>query len=67
MDHGNTLPPLDLRHTARPIGLTLRANWLPMAAQSLFLEFVATADIERRLSRWCRFLAVPQLRFSQPL
>jgi LysR family transcriptional regulator of gallate degradation len=34
--------PLDLRHTARPIGLTLRANWLPTLAQQQFLDFVST-------------------------
>lgn len=37
--------PLDLRHTARPIGLTLRANWMPTAAQEQFLELVAKSEI----------------------
>ncbi len=32
--------PLDLKHTARPIGVTLRAEWLPTAAQQLFLDLV---------------------------
>ncbi|MGR9355891.1 LysR family transcriptional regulator [Rhizobium leguminosarum] len=36
--------PLDLGHTARPIGLTLRANWLPTSAQRLFLDLVGSAD-----------------------
>lgn len=31
---------LDLRHTARPIGLTLRRDWMPTVAQTQFLEFV---------------------------
>jgi LysR family transcriptional regulator of gallate degradation len=33
--------PFDLRHTARPIGITLRANWLPTAAQEQFLTLVS--------------------------
>jgi DNA-binding transcriptional LysR family regulator len=36
--------PLDLRHTARPIGVTLRVNWLPTAAQEQFLNLVSTAQ-----------------------
>ncbi|MEZ2130807.1 MULTISPECIES: LysR family transcriptional regulator [unclassified Sinorhizobium] len=35
--------PLDLRHTARPIGLTLRANWMPTVAQGQFLRLVSEA------------------------
>ncbi|WP_244575509.1 LysR family transcriptional regulator [Rhizobium sp. 11515TR] len=38
--------PLDLEHTARPIGLTLRMNWLPTTAQTLFLDLVASTDIK---------------------
>lgn len=36
-----TTLPLDLRHTARPIGLTLRLDWMPTVAQRQFLELVA--------------------------
>ena len=36
-----TTLPLDLRHTARPIGLTLRSNWLPTMAQEQFLDLVS--------------------------
>lgn len=36
--------PLDLRHTARPIGVTLRVNWLPTAAQEQFLNLVSTTE-----------------------
>jgi DNA-binding transcriptional LysR family regulator len=36
-----TTLPLDLRHTARPIGLTLRSNWLPTLAQQQFLDLVS--------------------------
>lgn len=34
--------PLDLGHTARPIGLTLRVNWMPTRAQEQFLELVSS-------------------------
>ncbi|MBB3646281.1 DNA-binding transcriptional LysR family regulator [Rhizobium sp. BK619] len=34
--------PLDLGHTARPIGLTLRVNWMPTRAQEQFLQFVSS-------------------------
>lgn len=37
--------PLNLEQTARPIGLTLRANWLPTAAQKQFLNFVSSNDV----------------------
>ncbi len=36
--------PLDLRHTARPIGLTVRANWMPTSAQAQFLELVSNYE-----------------------
>jgi len=32
--------PVDLEHTARPIGLTLRKDWIPTVAQAYFLELV---------------------------
>lgn len=32
--------PLDMRHTARPIGLTLRKDWLPTQAQKQFLDLL---------------------------
>jgi DNA-binding transcriptional LysR family regulator len=32
--------PLDLNHTQRPIGVTLRVDWLPTVAQKLFLDLV---------------------------
>ncbi|WSG93953.1 LysR family transcriptional regulator [Rhizobium johnstonii] len=36
--------PLDLSHTARPIGLTLRINWMPTRAQEQFLRFVSSKE-----------------------
>ncbi|MBB4440467.1 MULTISPECIES: LysR family transcriptional regulator [Rhizobium] len=36
--------PLDLSHTARPIGLTLRINWMPTRAQEQFLRFVSSNE-----------------------
>ncbi|MBY5313252.1 LysR family transcriptional regulator [Rhizobium leguminosarum] len=36
--------PLDLSHTARPIGLTLRVNWMPTRAQEQFLRFVSSNE-----------------------
>ena len=33
--------PIDLSHTARPIGLTVRKDWLPTAAQARFIELLA--------------------------
>jgi DNA-binding transcriptional LysR family regulator len=36
--------PLDLRHTARPIGLTLRVNWMPTRAQEQFLGLVSSNE-----------------------
>ena len=36
--------PLDLSHTARPIGLTLRLNWMPTRAQEQFLRFVSSDE-----------------------
>jgi DNA-binding transcriptional LysR family regulator len=36
--------PLDLSHTARPIGLTLRINWMPTRAQEQFLGFVSSNE-----------------------
>ena len=36
--------PMDLRHTSRPIGLTLRKDWLPTAAQSQFLKLLAPSQ-----------------------
>ncbi|ARQ13434.1 LysR family transcriptional regulator domain-containing protein (plasmid) [Rhizobium etli] len=38
--------PVDLRHTARPIGLTLRGNWMPTALKQSFLGLF--------LKLWCR-------------
>lgn len=32
--------PVDLDHTARPIGLTLRKDWVPTVAQAKFLELI---------------------------
>ncbi len=32
--------PVDLDHTARPIGLTLRKDWIPTVAQAKFLELL---------------------------
>lgn len=32
--------PIDLSHTSRPIGLTVRKGWLPTVAQSQFLELL---------------------------
>ncbi|MGK9051359.1 LysR family transcriptional regulator [Xaviernesmea oryzae] len=32
--------PFDLSHTSRPIGVTLRKDWLPTAAQRTFLELL---------------------------
>ncbi|MCX8998117.1 LysR family transcriptional regulator [Rhizobiaceae bacterium BDR2-2] len=37
--------PVDLAHTSRPIGLTLRRDWLPTAAQQQFLDFIASAAV----------------------
>lgn len=40
---------LDLEQTARPIGLTTRANWVPTAPQRQFLEIIdkySKADME---------------------
>ncbi|WP_349438065.1 LysR family transcriptional regulator [Pararhizobium sp. A13] len=34
--------PVDLGHTSRPIGLTLRQNWLPTIAQQQFLDLIAS-------------------------
>ncbi|WP_233283430.1 LysR family transcriptional regulator [Agrobacterium tumefaciens] len=42
--------PLDLEHTSRPIGLTLRADWLPTAAQQLFLDLVEQTGKEPIIS-----------------
>ncbi len=36
--------PLDLSHTARPIGLTLRVNWMPTRAQEQFLKLVSSNE-----------------------
>lgn len=33
-----TALPLDLRHTARPIGLTFRTNWVPTTSQKVFIN-----------------------------
>ncbi|MDE1995633.1 MAG: LysR family transcriptional regulator, partial [Rhizobiaceae bacterium] len=35
-----TALPVDLSHTSRPIGLTLRAGWMPTTAQQQFLDLV---------------------------
>lgn len=32
--------PFDMRHTRRPIGLTMRKNWKPTAIQQIFLELL---------------------------
>jgi hypothetical protein len=32
--------PVDLSHTSRPIGVTLRKDWLPTQAQQLFLDLL---------------------------
>lgn len=37
--------PVDLSHTSRPIGLTMRRDWLPTAAQQQFLDFIAEAAV----------------------
>jgi LysR family transcriptional regulator of gallate degradation len=36
-----TALPFDLSHTSRPIGLTLRANWMPTLAQQQFLDLLS--------------------------
>ncbi|WSH63143.1 LysR family transcriptional regulator [Rhizobium ruizarguesonis] len=36
--------PLDLGHTAWPIGLTLRVNWMPTRAQEQFLKLVSSNE-----------------------
>lgn len=33
--------PLDLSHTSRPIGLTLRTNWMPTNAQREFMQILS--------------------------
>ncbi len=35
--------PFDLLHTSRPIGVTLRRNWLPTAAQQAFLDLLPSS------------------------
>lgn len=47
-----TALPVDLEHTARPIGLTLRKDWIPTVAQSEFLELVEfMQDLQTQTSR----------------
>lgn len=43
--------PLDLSHTARPIGLTLRVNWVPTLAQQQFLDILSQPSALRTDAR----------------
>jgi LysR family transcriptional regulator of gallate degradation len=44
-----TALPLNLEQTARPIGLTLRSNWLPTVAQRQFLDLISSMDVRADL------------------